>query len=86
MTDKFSGHSEGLSSPPGHAFGIVPDDATDLPHTVRCLNVTTTGSVRLTTIHGDTETLHIGAGIPFPIRAVRVWATGTTATGLRGLA
>ncbi len=85
MTDQFAQHSEGLESPPSHMFAINPDDAQDLPHAVRCLNVASPGTVRLTTIKGDTESLFLNAGTVFPIRARRVWATGTTAAGIVGL-
>ncbi len=85
MADKFERYAEGLNSPPTHVFAITPDDLTDLPNAVRCLNVTTSGAVRVTTVAGDTETIHVAAGITFPIRAQRIWTTGTTATGIVGL-
>lgn len=85
MTDKFRTHAEGLNSPPQEVFAVTPDDAVDLARATRCLNVATSGAVRVTTLGGDTETLYIAAGITFPIRVARIWATGTTATGILGL-
>ncbi|PWJ12878.1 hypothetical protein SAMN05421539_11514 [Jannaschia seohaensis] len=34
--------------------------------------------MRVTTVGGSTEAIHIAAGVPFPIRVTRVWATGAT--------
>ncbi|MGD1882781.1 MAG: hypothetical protein ACFB11_10750 [Paracoccaceae bacterium] len=82
MTDKFSDHAEGLSSPPAHAIAITPDDAADIAIVSRGLNVAESGAVRVTTLRGDTVTLFVGAGVVFPLRARRIHATGTTATGI----
>ncbi len=64
---------------------ITPDDAADLPETVTALNVATPGAVRVTTLDGSTATLSIHPGQAFPVSVRRVWLTGTTATGIRGL-
>lgn len=85
MTDIFSALSEGLESPPSNAFNVTADDAADLAFTTRGLNVAQSGNVRLTTLGGDTVTVALSAGIVFPIRANRIWATGTTATGIVAL-
>ena len=44
-----------------------------------------TGTVRVVTAGGDTADIYIAAGIAFPVRATRVMATGTTATGICGM-
>ncbi|MEM6481216.1 MAG: hypothetical protein AAF922_04420 [Pseudomonadota bacterium] len=80
--DMFADYSSGLESPASHAFDAVPSDTNDLPSVGRAVNVATTGTVRLTTSAGDTVTITVVAGVAFPIRAKRVWATGTTATGV----
>lgn len=85
MSDAFRNFGKNLQSPPSAGVQISPDDGADLPVTTRGLNVAGSGDVRLTTLDGDTLTLHIAAGSVFPIRAVRVFATGTTATGIVGL-
>lgn len=82
MADKFSAHAESLSSPPAHLMSVTPDDGQDLPHVSRGLNVLVGGTVRVTSAQGETETLMIAAGIVFPVRVRRIWATGTTATGI----
>jgi hypothetical protein len=83
--DAFKTHITSLESPPIRIRAVIPDDSVDLPTASRALNVATTGSVRVTTVEGETATLTIAAGIPFPIRATRVWASGTTASGIVAL-
>ena len=78
-------HSTGLDSPPARLAEIAPSDTEDLPRPTRAINVAGAGLVRVTTIEGDTGTLYIAAGLAFPLRARRIWATGTDATGITGL-
>ena len=85
MNDQFHAHAEGLSSPPANAMSVIPDDTQDLAFVSRCINVASEGAMRITTLRGDTVTIHVAAGIAFPLRARRVWATGTTATGIVAL-
>lgn len=85
MADKFADLMPGLSSPPTAIVAIMPDDDTDLDQATRAINVSASGNVRVTTTDGQTETVFVGAGIPFPLRVVRVWATGTDAGGIKGL-
>lgn len=66
-------------------FDITPDDASDLARTTTALNVATPGTVRVTTEDGSIADITIHPGQAFPVQARRVWLTGTTATGLRGL-
>jgi hypothetical protein len=80
--DMFSAYSAGLESPASYASEVSPSDTNDLPNAGRAINVASSGTVRVTTIKGDIATVTIAAGIAFPIRAQRIWATGTTATGL----
>lgn len=73
------------SDPAITVFDIVPDDGGDLPHVTAALNVATPGTVRVTTDDGSVSDITVHPGVAFPIRARRIWQTGTTATGLRGL-
>ena len=82
MKDIFDGFAGGLESPATHVRSVVPSDTADLTHASRALNVAGAGAIRVTTVGGTTATVHVAAGIPFPVRATRVWATGTTATGI----
>lgn len=83
--DKFEDHTIGLESPPTDIEEIVPDDGTDLASVTRALNVATSGTVRATSLDGTVSSIFIAAGVLFPIRVKRVWATGTSATEIRGL-
>lgn len=85
MADPFDGHSQGLESPATILVSVTPDDTTDLSVPSRALNVAQEGLVRVTTTGGSTATIYVAAGIGFPVRATRVWATGTTATGITAL-
>ena len=79
--------TSGLTSPPIHAFTITPDDAQDLPRPIRGLMVRAGGDVALVTLGGDTITLPgLLPGAQYAIRANRILAAGTTASGLVGLA
>lgn len=85
MIKPYTGTTSSLRDPIGHAFEITPDDATDLSSPTRAINVAVTGSVRATMVSGNTATLHIAAGSAFPARVTRIWASGTTATGIVAL-
>jgi len=85
MSDPFSRRARTLSDPATGAFNILPDDATDLPAATTALNVATPGTIRVTLLDGSVSDLSVHPGLPFPVRATRVWSTGTTATGIRGL-
>ncbi len=82
MADKFSSHTESLSSPPATLTEVTPSDATDLSVASRALNVATSGTVRVTTVTGSVASITVAAGVAFPIRVQRIWATGTTASGI----
>jgi len=84
MTDHFKAHATGLSDPVQSASSVTPDDATDLVDTTRAVFVGTGGNLRVTLVSGDIVTFpNAGAGW-HPLRVVRVWATGTTATDIVG--
>jgi len=85
MPDLFESFSPSLDSPASHALEVTPSDSADLAFASRALNVAGDGVVRVTTVGGETASLAIVAGVPFPIRCTRVWATGTTATGIVAL-
>lgn len=83
--DPFATDPVTLTTPACDVEEIVPDDGTDLTHVTKALNAATAGSVRVTTEAGTVAEIFLAAGAVFPLRVRRVWATGTTATGLRGL-
>jgi hypothetical protein len=85
MSDAFADRHRRPTDPAISVFEITPNDGLDLAHVTTALNVATPGTVRVTTVDGSTADVTVHPGVPFPIRARRVWFTGTTATGLRGL-
>ena len=85
--DDFEDRVASLTSPPSHAFSVTPDDAADLSRATRAVMVTTAGDVAVVTIAGDSAVPPaLQPGVQYAIRARRVAATGTTATGILGLA
>lgn len=82
MPDAFADYKASLQSPASSLSPVTPADGADLAQAARALNVATSGAVRITTVAGTTATVYVAAGIAFPVRARRVWATGTTATGI----
>lgn len=73
------------SDPAEHAASVTPSDDTDLASAARALYVGTGGDVKLSTIHGESVTFsNVPVGI-LPIRATRVYSTGTTATDIVAL-
>ena len=86
ISDPFHSHYSGLSSPVCGGFDIMPDDTADLNQLTRGLMVSTAGDVSVILKNGDPLTLTgLTPGVIYPVRLVRVLATGTTATGLKGL-
>ena len=85
MKDEFESFVIGLESPPQGGFAITPDDGTDLPFVTRAINCGTAGTLHVTLANGSDVTLTIAAGIILPLRARRVWASGTTAAQIVGL-
>ena len=86
MIDLFKHNVTGLESPVTHLESVTPDDAADLDFASRAIAVGTEGFVNLTTIDGSTGRVFVVPGAPFPIRARRIMATGTTATDIVVLA
>lgn len=83
--DKFASDPNTLSTPATEVAEIVPSDTTDIAHITKALNAATAGTVRITTERGAVTDIFLAAGVVFPLRVRRVWATGTSATGLRAL-
>lgn len=84
-SDYYMSGKTGLESPPTYLEPVTPDDDTDLVRVTRAVNVATAGFVNATTLEGTTAPVYIVAGIAFSLRATRIHATGTTATGIVGM-
>lgn len=83
--DTFSNTAPGLSSPATGIEEIIPSDTTTLAMTTRALNVGQSGILRVETSNGTIADIFVAAGIAFPLRVTKVFATGTTAGTIRGL-
>ena len=85
MPDTFASHSAGLESPAENLAAVTPNDSTDLAFSSRALLVGGSGTLRVTTVGGQTVTLPatvVTAGVQLSLRVKRVHSTGTTATDI----
>ena len=80
MADNFQSHPPGLDSPARRHYAISPSDTVDLLQLPRALRVLTSGNLALRDELGTVITYAVTAGEILPFRAMRVMATGTTAT------
>lgn len=86
MHDEFEHFESGLTSPAAAAWTITPDDVADLPHATRGIYVGQSGDVMVEMVSGDTVTFpNLQAGMIYALRVMKVFASGTTATGLVGV-
>ncbi len=86
MAETYEHHAAGLESPASHAFEVVPDDTNPLPSPTRAIYVGNGGHLCLILLSGATVTFqNLPAGSLLPVRATRIFATRTTATGILGL-
>lgn len=85
MAENFANLPRPLNAPAQGAFAITPSDTVDLTAAIRLLTIGTAGgTVSFVGRDGVTYTtgpLPLGS---YPIEALRIRATGTTATGLTG--
>lgn len=79
MSDTFEMHAPGLTSPATRHAAVTPDDDEDLPFIARALYVLTDGDL-VVRVQSVDITYPVFAGQVLSIRAVRILATGTTAT------
>lgn len=85
MTDFFEKHSTGLDSPGEEHFDITPSDTVDMEIRPRSIYIGVGGSLTLRSKKGVDVTYQPGDDSYILFKAVRVMATGTTATGLIGV-
>jgi hypothetical protein len=84
--DNFDNMTIGLVSPHGNAFAVTPDNDNDLDFVTRGIYVGASGTLKVDTDNGDTVTFTgIAAGVIHTLRVKKVYATGTSATGIVGL-
>ena len=86
MTDNFENIRPALESPAEGVLEVTPDDGTDLTVVSRALFIGVAGDIAVQAKDGSTATFsNLIAGFILPIRATRVLATGTTASGIVAL-
>lgn len=86
MKDPFQNSVHGLESPAIRLEAVIPDNDTDLSFVSRAIAVGGEGFVQVTTLGGSIGRVFLVPGAPFPIRASRIWAEGTTASDIVALA
>lgn len=75
-----------LGNPAGGGFAVTPNDSANLSATTTGIYVGVSGHVKVDMANGNTITFpNLQAGVIHPIRARRVYATGTTATSIVGV-
>lgn len=83
--DDYATQATGLDSPLMHLAIVTPSDTVDLTDVSRAIYIGAAGTLKVTTEGGETVTIPSGtlsAGTPHKLRVSRVFATGTTATGI----
>lgn len=86
MADNFRKHEYRLDSPAGLAFPISGSDSTNLEYITRGIYVGGTGDIKVDMAQsGSVIFRNALAGTIIPVRAVKVYSTGTDATDLVGL-
>ena len=84
--DAFSAEILKLTSPLTHPEAVNPNDGQDLDRVTRAIYVGNGGNVRVLMPEGLTTVFeNMPAGTFLPLRIKRVFATGTTASGIIGL-
>lgn len=73
-------------APAENAFVIEPSDSADLESPTRGVYVGSVGDLRVRMVGGNVlKFVGLGEGIIHPLRIIRIYATGTTATDIIGL-
>lgn len=85
--DKFDHLADNTFSPARRAFAVAPHDSNALPALPKALFVGSSGTLALRAVDSASDvTLEVIAGQIIPVRASHVRASGTSASGIVGLA
>lgn len=88
MADKFENHAMPLTGPATHARSLTASDTLDLSDIPRWLTVETGGTLSVDMLDNDAAdnpvTVPANDGQVVFVRVSRIYATGTTATGIVG--
>lgn len=86
MTDIWNDRRVEEWGPAHDAVAITPSDSVDLTAVTRGIYVGAAGNVKVDMLGSGTVTFtSVQVGTVLPVRATRVYSTGTTATGLIAL-
>ena len=87
MADGISKHLKPIDAPAEGGFDIdaAKSNTVNLPSVTRGIYIGSTGNMKIMLYNGDIVTMkNIQDGSFFPLRALRVYTTGTTATSIIG--
>ena len=85
MADLFSNNADTVFSPARKMVAVTPNDSADLADIPKALLIGVGGTLTITAADDTSSVaLTVSAGV-LPVRAKRVFATGTTATGIVAL-
>ncbi|MFN7224038.1 MAG: hypothetical protein ACK4MS_08465 [Paracoccaceae bacterium] len=84
MTDRFKYHARGVAASAEASFVITPSDTVNLPEAIRQITLGSGGTLRWTGRDGMINVTGVLPAGSYPIAALRIHTTGTTATGLTG--
>lgn len=79
-------YAQTATGPADFGFEITPSDSEDLPLVTRSVYAAGGGVIKWHNAGGAEQHTTVGDGERVPIKARRILDTGTTATGIEGLA
>lgn len=82
IKSRHTNKTQTIVSPVTGAAAVTPNDSADLSEVTLNLYVGTGGTLKVTMQDGTTPTYAAIAAGRHPLRVKRVWATGTSATGI----
>jgi hypothetical protein len=82
IKSRHTGKAVVISTPITGGAAVTPSDSTDLPEISLALYIGTAGTLKVTMLDGSVVTYASVAAGRHPLRVKRVWATGTSATGI----
>ena len=72
----------GLTTPARHVANVTPSDSEVLPFRALTVYITVGGTIKFDTIGEDTVTMTVPDYYEIPAQITKIYATGTTATGI----
>ena len=86
MEDPFKNQAPSLTAPASHGEAITPSDTAGLSTPTRAIYIGSGGDLAVEMLGGQMLTFRsMQGGVFYPLRVVKVFATGTTATDIVGI-